>query len=486
MHAFLRQLADAGLYQPEPGRPVAVIDMPSAPAGDPEAARYAQAALDRECDAVSRAGEGARNHTLNTAAFNIGQLVAGGYLDGQHALAQLVDAARAAGLPDTEIRSTAPRALRDGAKHPRQVITLARPVDNTTFTFEQAEPNSPPGSIADGEDDPFNRYRPGGSFIFNQPEAIDPVWGDPRHVLWAPGEALMLVGPPGVGKTTTAQQLVLARCGLMDKFLGFEVKQTLTKVLYLAMDRPAQIARSLRRMVDEGDRALLDERLTVWPGPPPRDAAKAPEILRMLAEKAGADTIIVDSLKDAAVGLTDPETAGWYNRARQRALADGIEVLEIAHQKKTGAGGGAPKGLEDVHGGMEITAGAGSVFLVWGKPGDPVVEFRHLKQPAEEVGPLKLLHEHDAGRTTVFERVDAADVLRASPGKEWTARDVAASITDAVKPTDGEVEKARRKLERLFTDGLAVRNQVPSERGGRPLFRYRWKNMPPGGTSWEP
>jgi hypothetical protein len=34
-----------------------------------------------------------------------------------------------------------------------------------------------------------------------------------------------------------------------------------------------------------------------------------------------------------------------------------------------------------------ITAGAGSVVLLWGAAGDPIVEWRHLKQPAAEVGP---------------------------------------------------------------------------------------------------
>lgn len=486
-HPFLARLTEAGLYTPAVNGSAAVVnfDLPTAPAGDPGAQRYAIAALERECDQVARAGEGARNDTLNTAAYSLGQLVASGHLSGQVVLERLTAAATDAGLPLGEIQRTAPRAIRDGAKRPRRVSLVQPPSDgDTTFMFQPGEAQVPAGSMTAAEEDPFARYVLGGAFIFDQPAAADPIWGDHHNVLWSPGEALMIVGPPGVGKTTCVQQLVLARVGVLDTFLGFDVKKTGSKVLYLAMDRPAQIGRSMRRMVDDGDRELLDERLVVWPGPPPRDAAKAPEVLKILAEKAGADTIIVDSLKDAAVGLTDPETAGWYNRARQRALAAGIEVVEIAHQKKQGAAGGAPKSLADVHGGMEITAGAGSVFLVWGKPGDPVVEFVHLKQPAEEVGPLKLLHEHEVGRTSVFEKVDAGDVLKAAPGRDWTAREVAEVVCDATKPTDGEVEKSRRKLERLHEAGHVRRFEGVSPVGGKPMFRYRWASTPPGGTSW--
>src|SRR5262249_5090294 len=48
-----------------------------------KAGAYAKAALERECKNVAAALPGTRNSTLNTAAYNLGQLVGGGALDEQ-------------------------------------------------------------------------------------------------------------------------------------------------------------------------------------------------------------------------------------------------------------------------------------------------------------------------------------------------------------------------------------------------------------------
>lgn len=295
----------------------------------------------------------------------------------------------------------------------------------------------------------------------------------------------MVTGPPGVGKTTTVQQLVLARLGLTDSFLGLPVQKTKSRVLYLAMDRPRQIARSMRRMVDDGDRELLAERLVVWRGPLPADVATSPSILLAMARYYDADTIVVDSVKDAALGLADTERAGMYNRARQMALAEDIEMVEISHQVKRGANGANPKSLADVHGGMELTAGAGSVVLIWGEAGDPVVEMRHLKQPAELVGPLSLVHDHEAGRTHIEDQPDVGDLMKADASKVWSATDLAGAVSQSTsKPSRSDVERTRRKLDKLISGGHVVRIGTGGVgRYGKEEVRYRWAQQVPE-TSW--
>ena len=106
---------------------------------------------------------------------------------------------------------------------------------------------------------------------------------------------------------------------------------------------------------------------------------------------------------------------------------------------------------------MWLTAGAGSVILLWGDPGDPVVELAHLKQPSEEIGPFKILHDAEHGTTLVLHGADILDLVKAKPG--LTASDAARLIFDieSETPERKEVEKARRKLEALVRKGFVHR-----------------------------
>ncbi|MCW2897779.1 MAG: hypothetical protein JWO67_44 [Streptosporangiaceae bacterium] len=313
-------------------------------------------------------------------------------------------------------------------------------------------PEHPPDEQPPTPVQPRPRMQLGGVFILDAPETVPAVWGSGDDVLWARGEALMLVGGPGVGKTTLAGQLVRARLGLADDVLCIPVEPSSRGVLYLAMDRPQQIARGLRRLFSPEERDHLNERLTVWAGPPPADLAQVTDTLLEMAQGVGADTIVVDSLKDAAVGLTDDAVAAGYNRARQNAIAAGIEILELHHQVKRGANGGAPNTLADVYGSAWLTAGAGSVVLLDGAAGDPIVGLRHLKQPATEVGPLRVIHDHLNGTSSVWHGTDLLAMARATPAGV-TSKAAASALFSTDKPSPAEEQKARRRLDALVKTG---------------------------------
>ena len=162
--------------------------------------------------------------------------------------------------------------------------------------------------------------------------------------------------------------------------------------------------------------------------------------------------MVVDSLKDAAIGLSDDDVGSAYNRARQIAIAAGVQVIELHHMRKALGGAKAQyPTLDDVYGSTWLTSGAGSVILLNGQPGDPIVSLHHLKQPAAEVGPFKVHHDHDRGYSTIWRAIDLVELIRASGGISVT--DAARALFDSLKPTDAKKEKARRKLDALVKTG---------------------------------
>jgi putative DNA primase/helicase len=85
--------------------------------------RYAQRAFEDEVAAVTFAKEGNRNAQLNTSAFKLATLVAGGSLDEWDVRRQLAHAAERAGLGEDEIEATLNSALGAGKHHPRAIPT---------------------------------------------------------------------------------------------------------------------------------------------------------------------------------------------------------------------------------------------------------------------------------------------------------------------------------------------------------------------------
>ncbi|MGW8326522.1 DnaB-like helicase N-terminal domain-containing protein [Streptomyces sp. NPDC055897] len=314
-----------------------------------------------------------------------------------------------------------------------------------------------------------SRLLAGGTFILDRPDTVPALWGYGEQVLWAEGEALLIAGPSGVGKTTVAQQVILTAIGVHPgPVLGLPVRR-FKRVLYLASDRPQQAARSMARMVTGDDRELLDERLVFWPGPPPSDFIKDPGILLRLCQLAGADAVVLDSLKDMAGELASEEGGQAINSAIQRVLVEGIEVIGLHHHRKQGSGKDSGKeatSLDELYGSTWITAGAGSVLSLWGSAGEPIVSMRHLKQPAGECGPWKLRHDHPKGRTEVWHQVDILALLKATGHQGLTPAALAVNLypNPKSKPTTSEVEKARRRLDQYVEQGLAVQRKTGPSR----------------------
>lgn len=221
----------------------------------------------------------------------------------------------------------------------------------------------------------------------------------------------------------------------------------------------------MRRQFTEDEREVLTQRLLIWQGPPPADIAKKPGLLLALAEAAGAQTVYLDSIKDAAIGLSDDDVGAGYNRARQLLLANGIQLAEAHHTVKRGAGGGPPTTVADIYGSAWITNGTGSIVLLTGNPGDPIVGFRHVRAPADELGPWQLLHEQSIGAVTIYHNVDLLELVRLRGPDGLTARAAAAAMFEKDDPDKNDTEKARRKLAQLVEDGVLVKVGSGTGRG---------------------
>lgn len=89
------------------------------PVSDADAHRWASKALDFEIRAVATSTEGNRNHTLNAAAYNLGQIIGGGHLDEEQVRELLRDAAETSGLDHDEIGPTITSGIESGKKTPR-------------------------------------------------------------------------------------------------------------------------------------------------------------------------------------------------------------------------------------------------------------------------------------------------------------------------------------------------------------------------------
>lgn len=230
----------------------------------------------------------------------------------------------------------------------------------------------------------------------------------------------------------------------------------------------------MARMVDENDRGLLEDLLTFWKGPLPFNIVDNPHALAQFARSHEADTLVIDSLKDICHKLNDDEHASKTNAAIQECIATGIEIIDLHHQRKQGAGTKkpeAPKTIDDVYGNTWLTAGQGSVISIWGHPGDTIIDLTHLKAPAEQAGPWTLHMDFDRGHTTIDEEISPLKIVTGSP-RGATVKLVATLMYKAEEPTRNQLEKARRRLDKLVDQNHIVRRETPTEGGGKPTILY--------------
>lgn len=299
-----------------------------------------------------------------------------------------------------------------------------------------------------------SRFMDGGTYVYDIPDGVPAIWGAGTEVLWAVGESLIIAGPPGVGKSTLTMQLVQSIV-MGGEVLGLPTATLAPgeKLLYLACDRAAQIRRLTSRLMRGQDRQMLAERMVFWQGPPPGDFTKQPDLLLDMCKAAGAKYVVIDSLKDVVSNLNSDESGLALNSAMQSTIQAGIGVMALHHVRKSGGENGEPPNkLSDLYGSAFITAGTGSVILLWGEAGDTSVDFKHLKQPASMVGPMRITHDHETGISSLPGE-DQIERVWCLPGELLAIGEIAKRFFNTDDPTEAQKTAIRRKVATALDKG---------------------------------
>lgn len=172
---------------------------------------YGRTALDAELGRLARAVDGSRNDALNTAAFRLGQLVAGGEIDEADAMLGLVDVARRIGLGAAEITATARSGLNAGMAHPRNART---PADVRWDVPGPVVPAAPAAAVSEAQatggevvsDDALSSWEPVdlGPYLRGEVEPAMPSLGIVRNDgmrLIYPGKEHSVIGEMESGKS---------------------------------------------------------------------------------------------------------------------------------------------------------------------------------------------------------------------------------------------------------------------------------------------
>lgn len=352
-------------------------------------------------------------------------------------------------------------ATRHGGDHAAAARALAGDVDLSWAANGDAQgglkSDRDSDEIVVREQDWRDRLVDGRTWLTTGLEAPEAIWGNERALLWPTKQPLVIAGPQGAGKTVFGERLCLGFIGVgAPELLGLPlVERVGAKALYLASDRPDQARLSMRRMVDEEDFEQLGERLVVWPGPPPADIAKNPDLLLTMANEAGAELVVIDSLKDIALKLSDDDVGSAVNRAIQLCIAAEIDVIALHHPRKLGGTdkNDRPRSLDDIYGSYWLTAGAGSVLYL--HPGEAdTFSLLQFKTPVGEKAELMFKHDHARGSVEVMEPIDALTIVENAGYEGITVEHIAMHLYVTDSPDAKQRKAVNRKLLELAQEDL--------------------------------
>jgi len=226
-------------------------------------------------DNIRSAAEGERNHTLNTEAFKIGQLLKSSDITEEYANVEITKAALEIGLDRAEIRTTTRSGFSGGKSNP-----LTCPFPNTQPVATMEIPDPPQNSELEARWTPPYMTRDSlmNTSCLRKPQLFKDWSTEDIHITTADG---------GTGKTTL--KLYEAVClALGERFLGFDCKQT-GKTLYITgEDTQAKLSAMVGGIIKQ--MGLLDGT--------PENNVKVETILSSVVIKKDSDLCLITKGKD--------------------------------------------------------------------------------------------------------------------------------------------------------------------------------------------
>lgn len=348
----------------------------------------------------------------------------------------------------------------------------------------------------------------GDEFLFGEVASDVPIWGEGDNLLWVEGGGLMIPSDQGLGKSLTAQQIIAARLGVGPReLLGLPITplDPGKVVVYLALDRPRQIARSMARLFRTRDeRAIAKARLKIWTKPMPIDILGDPYAFAdWIQDTFGSNVgdLIIDSVKDLTpANLSDGDVGQSLDMAWKECRARGMNTLILHHERKTGnneSRANRQPSLDNIYGSVWLTSGMDSILHISGKQGENLVRYTHLKAIINMLDPVDAIHDQENGRTSVLslarnassadakvEQIFQVIAYGSRGGAVVTAADVVARATGVSKAS------VDRYVKKLLEAGRIVQVSEYVKASGTPAT-YRAAEIPPSqeGESplfWEP
>lgn len=365
--------------------------VPQLPAS--EAERYVAKALAEEIDALATTGQGGRNRQLNKSAYNLAQLVAGGYLHRDDAWNALYTTALAVGLTETETTKTLASGFGAGEASPRVVPAreYAEVPEATTY--------APDNDEADGPD-------MGSLFPIIDWHAL---WADDSEEEWIvepllPARRLIaLFSPPKVGKSLLLLEIAaaIARGGSV---LGTTTDRPRV-VLYVDFENdPRGDLRPRLQAMGLGPGDLGNLKYLSMPSLPYLDTASGGLQLLALARFYRAEVVIIDTISRAVQGEENVNDTwlAFYRNTGLALKAAGIACVRLDHTGKDTAkgmrGGSAKYGDVDAVWSLSLTGD--NTFLL---------ECTANRLPITE----KTLHLRRLLTPRLYHRVETGGIMRA-------------------------------------------------------------------------